>query len=261
MRGLFFVLLLLLLFTKNRSACAQTTITIIGTVHNATPAFSKAHLYQILEKIKPDLILFEFDSLLMGPEMKFRKEFLNIFEVSVIDSFLTNHSNVIVRPFDIEGRNSFFLKSNYFTLEAKMFNDIGRLYKADSLSPAHMVVNKKALDLNELVNKYAAQSALIINSNKADSAVEAKMNWYHQNFPSIIRNTASLQQYEKHMTDDSVFWQRRNKAMAEHIIQYGSLFKGRSIVVITGHYHRYFLKKLLWPYQKNFTIKELSEFE
>jgi hypothetical protein len=251
--------MLLLLCAAHRNACAQTTITIVGTVHNATPAFTRHDFYQILENGKPDLVLFEFDSTLMGKDMKFNKQFLDIFEVSVVDSFLKIHPNVLVRPFDIEGRNDFFSKANYFTLEMKMFNEIMRLYNADSLPPAYMLVNKKALELSEAVNKYASQSAMVINSKEADDAVEGKMKWYHGNFPEMIKNTASLQQYEKHMIDDSTFWQKRNKAMAEHIVQYATLFKDKRILVITGYYHRYFLKQLLFPLQEKFRLKEFYE--
>jgi hypothetical protein len=245
----------------SRYTFAQTTIAIVGTVHNPTHEFGKSDLYRILQNFRPDLILFEFDSALMGPEMKFRKQFLNIFEVNVIDSFITNNPGVLVRPFDIEGRNGFFAKTNYFSEEVNMFTEISRLYNTNLLSPDYMALNKKALALNEAVNNYASQSASRINSKAADDAVEAKMNWYHQNFPGMIRNTPSLQQYQNHMRHDSTFWQTRNLAMARHIEQFALLYKNKRILVITGHYHRYILKKLLSARNGNLRLKEFYDPE
>jgi hypothetical protein len=112
----------------------------------------------------------------------------------------------MVRPFDIEERNKFFAKTNYSSKEVNMFTEIGRLYNIDSQSPMQRSINKKALELNNIVNSYASKSAQVINSKEMDAAVEAKMIWCHENFPALMRNTHSLQKYEEHMMQDSSFW-------------------------------------------------------
>ncbi|MCW3116860.1 MAG: hypothetical protein JWM28_942, partial [Chitinophagaceae bacterium] len=112
-----------------------------------------------------------------------------------------------------------------------------------------------------LIDKFSATSLLIMNSPVADAVASAKMKWYHQHFSSLIRSTPLLNDYQKHFTIDSSFWNKRNHVMADHIINFSRLYAGQNIVIITGHYHRYYLRELLIPQQDqyNFVIKEFYE--
>ena len=71
---------------KSHEGRSQTTITLIGTVHNSTVNYTKQDLYRILKRLKADVILVELDSTLLTPDLKFKKEFLKYFENSVVDS-------------------------------------------------------------------------------------------------------------------------------------------------------------------------------
>ena len=56
---IFFVAIVL---SMGLAANAQTTLYIVGVVHDPTPNFNADSIVNILTKLKPDLILLEFDS-------------------------------------------------------------------------------------------------------------------------------------------------------------------------------------------------------
>jgi hypothetical protein len=240
---------------------AQTEIIIIGTAHRESANQKKADLYNILSKVKPDIILFELDSSLMGKDFKFSKQMLSYFEAAVVDSFLTKNPSILLRPFDIEGRNDFFIRTKYFDNEWRMFSKIHHLYKNDSLPAEYKVIHNASVELSNLLTPFSASRFETLNTPEVDAIVKIKMNWYHNNYSRMIRNTDSLKRFIDHFQTDSTFWIKRNNQMARHIIQFAELYKGKKIAVITGHYHRYFLLELLKPLQEKhlFRIKEFYE--
>ncbi len=61
------------------------------------------------------------------------------------------------------------------------------------------------------------------------------------------------------------FWKLRNTAMANNILKHlkGEEFQNKTIIVLTGFYHKYFLLKELTPKQNdfNFIIREYYELK
>jgi hypothetical protein len=240
---------------------APTQITIIGSPHRETAGLTKAGLYDAIKKNKPDLILIELDSSMVGKDFTMAASLLRYFEPGVVDSFIRNYPATLLRPFDIEGRNAFFIKTRFFDEEYKMFTTLNRLYKNDSLTAENKIVYEASLRFGALADSFTESSLQYLNSSQADAAVSNKMNWYYTYYPQLVRSTPALKQFEDHLKTDSSFWINRNRAMANHIIDFSKRFAGKHIVIITGFFHRYFLRQLLIPLetQYGFKIKELYE--
>jgi hypothetical protein len=78
--SVYFVLAVVVFSTQPAFASADdsTAIVVVGTVHTKTDNFTVQGLTDILERIKPDLILVELDSSFLTPSMSIKPEFLRI---------------------------------------------------------------------------------------------------------------------------------------------------------------------------------------
>ncbi|MDB5232275.1 MAG: hypothetical protein JWN76_3080 [Chitinophagaceae bacterium] len=238
-----------------------TKITILGSPHRETVELKKGQLYEAINQAKPDLILFELDSSLFEKDFRFPKSLLNYFEVVVVDSFIKNHPLIQVRPFDIEKRNQFFIKNHYFEEESLLFSALDHLYRMDSLTLENKIIYEAYLKLSEVLNHFSESSLYAMNLPAVDALAAAKMKWYHGYYSKLINTTPTLIPYYSHFVLDSTFWINRNNVMAEHIINFSQLYPGKNIVIITGHYHRYYLRELLLPQQAkyHFMIREFYD--
>jgi hypothetical protein len=254
------MILALLLLVCN-FAFAQTNVYILGSPHQETTKLKKSDFYTAIKNCKPDLILFELDTIMMEKDFSFPKSLKGYFEVDVVDSLIKKNKKIIVRPFDIEGRNEFFRKNKYYETQNAMFTEIFRLKEKDSLTFENNIILDNFIDLNRVVNNFVQSDLKTINSSPVDYLVKVKMNSLYKNFPHLLSTTKNLEKFKEHLDLDAAFWIKRNNEMANHILKFIELYKGKTIVVITGSFHRYYLKEILQPKEKeyNFRIKEFFE--
>lgn len=99
-------LLTMLLSCKSQSESHSSKIelTIIGSRHNATNEINADSIYNILEKIKPDLILLESGPHEYDSDFTFIKSYEGN-EAEAVEKYQRLHSEVNVRPIDITARN------------------------------------------------------------------------------------------------------------------------------------------------------------
>jgi len=223
----------------------RNTVFIIGSPHRETSGTKMKDIYSAIEKCKPDIILVECDSGMLGSSFRFSPNLLSVYEFKIAQQYADEHAGVLLRPFDIEGRNKFFQDSQYFERQLQFFNALNVLYQKDSLSFTDKKNYEKSLLWNHLADSLQETDLRFLNSDSTDFVIEKKMNAYYEKFGSLIGNTNGLQKYLSYFEMDSSFWIHRNQKMAEHISSYCRQFTGKRIVVLTGFYHRYMLKKFL----------------
>jgi len=238
----------------------KTELYIIGTIHNPTDIINSDTLFNILKKIKPDLILVELDSSF------FTKDF-NFDTIKYPDLLSTNENISInkykqfyktdVRPFDITGRNDFYRKYNFFTTQSKMYSAISKLYdngKLDSSCAADFELISFTLDLTNKV-KYRSLSEL--NSDVSIKLTKIRQKILYDKTISIVKRTKSLNNWIDFAELQKKFWVRRNNKMAANIEYFASEKSYKKIVVFTGVNHLYFILELLKEKQnKNYVIKD-----
>jgi hypothetical protein len=240
---------------------AQNTIFVIGSLHAETSKVTKAAFFTAIKNCKPDLILLELESSMMEKDFSLPKSLKGVFEVDVIELLVKDNPKILVRPFDIEGRNEFFRENNYFETQQAMNTEIFKMYEENSLSFENKVIVENYIDLSRSVNSVTDADLKTINSFPVDTLIKLKINSIYKNFHHILSTTKSLEKYQDHLKLDSAFWIKRNNEMASNILKFNKLYNRKKIVVITGTYHRYFLKELLKPQesQHNFKLKEFYD--
>lgn len=238
----------------------KSEIVIIGTVHQPTAAYTSESLLDILRRVKPDVILMEKDSSFFTNEFKLREFKSDSMEPRVIRAYL-KETDVPLRPFDIEGRNDFYRRTNYFEQEKALFAEISKMYKANKLNgDAKALWEALKLSMDDS-NRWQAKDSEKINSYAYDSSVNAKHWNLDQGILELIRLTPELANFYEFQGQSAAFEMKRNDAMVQNIRRWSREFQGRRLVVIVGCEHRHYLRSHLGPDEPiTYVLKEYWEF-
>ena len=272
MKRLFLTLTLLFLLIFQSCTERHTDLVLLGTVHQPIENFNPDSLYNILKKIKPNLILFEVDSSFFTRDFKFKKTWKsneNIATVRYMDNF-----EVDVRPYDFTGRNEYRIKIGSRPTGSKTIKLIDSLYQQGLLKNEEESLYQDFLKITNTLNSFAFLGTDKFNNKITDSIAKVRQHYQYKKLLEIVENNQIFSNtFYKKEDGDSIsyalgykrageFWDLRNRTMAKHILQFTDEFKGKRIVVLNGYFHRYYLDSLLRPEQKknNFIIKNWNEY-
>ena len=257
MKTIFFIFLLFFFSNSIYNAYSQTEICIVGEVHEEREYMNADSIYDILLKIKPDVILIELDSSF------FTRDFL--FDLDKNPDLLSSNQNigaekyrlqhkVDLRPFDMSGRNEWYRKTNYFENQSKMLNDVLRLYDNNELSRKDM----EDVELIQLVMNYNGMtfsSVKDLNVNMTVKFLSVREKIIYPKMLSIVENTEKLFHWIDFAQLWRAHWDERNAIMADNIKKIASDYPNKRIVVFVGLEHKPGLLDLLED-STNFVIKE-----
>jgi hypothetical protein len=234
---------------------------VVGTVHAATEKYSAQDLVRILQKVKPDVILFEYPADMMTPEFEFKSVEKSSLEQQAVLEYVKGTSAKI-RPYDIDGRNVFYERTNYFARQGQCNKELNTQIDTKKLSAeAQKVVD--ALDAaNARRDAIGESDPMAINSFQADTASNDKQWLMGQGIPEIVRLTPGLKGCEAFWNESRAYWIRRNNEMLRNIKRFATEFAGKRLVVICGYEHRYYLRSHLydWVEQPGYVVKEFWEY-
>lgn len=255
-------------------SCHQqnSELVLLGTVHSPVENFNADSLYQILEKIKPDIILYEVDSSFFDKAFNFQKD-LNSNEYFATSRYLKN-SRAVIRPYDFTGRNEYRINAGSRPADSKTLKMLDSLYGEKLLDQAQSQVYKEYMRLTETLNSFAYKGAKAFNNPRTDSIAALRQFYQYEKLLELVRSNAVFGETHVEKPDGerisyregyqlaSGFWHMRNQAMAKHILQMLEEFRGKRIVVLNGYFHRYYLITQLKPKQEahSFQIKEFYEY-
>ena len=250
----------------------QTELILLGTVHQAVENFTPDSLYNILVSIDPDLILFEVDSSFFTEKFRFKRTWDSNEHIATVNYM--NTYDVAVRPYDFTGRNSYRIKIGSRPTDGKALALLDSLYTNKALSLPEQKIYKEFLEVSDLLDSFAYLGTKSFNNATTDSIAEVRQQYHYKKLLKIMDNTPIFHStYLIKEDGDSIsyalgykrageFWNLRNQTMAKHILHFVDEYKGKKIVVLNGYYHRYYLKFLLTPLQKenNFILKEFDDY-
>jgi hypothetical protein len=254
-------LIQVLLFLLTFSCYAQTKVCVIGEFHEENELINPDTVFQILEKIKPDLILIEMDS------SYFTKDFT--FDFDKDPDILSTNQNIAsyryqqsykipLRPYEISGRNEFYRKENYFKKEREIFNQIYTFHSENKLSKASENYFEILISTLELYAKVKYNSLKEVNSDLNQKFTELKYRTIYDLIISIPQDTEELNNWIPFAQLQKDFWVKRNEVMAENIVRYSKEFEDKTIVVFMGFEHKYYIVNLLK--EQNVNLMEYWEF-
>lgn len=251
----------LLLLCSEVIAEQKTEIVIIGTVHEETENFRIQDLVGILKRVKPDVILFELPAEMMTPSYEF-KETLNSLEQGAVIEYV-RISGANIRPYDIDGRNAFYQRTNYFERSRQCNDELDVQINKKKMSPEAQKIVDSLLAANARLNAIEMSDPMTINSFQADAAINERQWLVNQGIPEIVRLTQDLKGCETFWDLSSAEWIRRNNQMVANIKRYSVEFQGKRLVVICGLSHRYYLRSHLYDWRDKppaYTLKEYWQY-
>ena len=256
------------LFISNLSSFAQqseelTEILIIGVNHSRTKKINYNKLYQLLEKNKPDLILWEqsedFISV-FGIRTGYRLKLISPgTEQLALQAFNKKNKLIPILGFDTSfssrknnikenisrkhySKEERIAKKNYVK-ESIRINDtfFTKLYQSklnneDSLKyRAYADLHNNYID--DIYNKSLEEINLPVIYNKSKKMEEMESNVIIPLARKYMIDSITLNEY----ISDLNFGKARNRYMVQKILDIAYTHKGKRIIVLTGLNHKYFL--------------------
>ena len=257
MKRLFLGIIILFLA---QSFKAQTSLTIIGTMHNPIGQINANAILDALKKISPDVLLLELDSSLMDSTGKVLYSFKSN-ENEAVSEYEKIHS-FIKRPIDFKDRNKYYKDNNTFELEDKFSAAIDSIYKAGKMDPSSQTFYETYKRINKVLNVFDRSDLVTINKPTTSALMELRQDMSLNGFVKICTDTPGLTAFKDARQKEADFWIVRTNAMTQNILKYITQFKDKKIVVLVGYYHKYALMNNLKKEQANygFTIKEFWEY-
>ncbi|PQJ78604.1 hypothetical protein [Polaribacter porphyrae] len=250
---------------KNIDQQNKTEVYILGTLHFETEKLKRHHFYNRIDSISPDIILYEgIESTVkrMVKRTDFIAQLMNAFkkekkiESAVVLKYLDKNLDCKVLPYEWEIRDKYHRKYKLRKNSKNMINGVLKLYSNKLLNEeetavidSFLVINKSlvTIDNNPTINK--------INNLKTDSILRKRQNYIYNKIPKIARNRKELKKYFDFIPFHESYWDTRNKAMAQNILNHIKLNPNKKIIVLNGFYHRYYLIDELKKYELYYSFR------
>jgi hypothetical protein len=239
---------------------APTEVVIVGTVHAATPKYSVSDLVEILRRVKPAVILFEYPPELMTTAFSFRTLDPGSLEQAAVVQYAAQ-SGARIRPYDIEGRNAFFERTKYFARSAACNSELGAAI-GKGLTPDAQRIAADLREANLKRDVVGASDPRTINSFDSDTALSRKQWLMNEGIPEIVRQTPPLTACAEFWDLSRAFWTRRNNEMLRNIRRFTRDLPGERVVVLAGFEHRYYLRSHFydWDEAPAFILREYWQY-
>jgi hypothetical protein len=258
------------LFTKPDT----TEVFILGSLHKTTKNIDYDDLYNLLETIKPNIILYEIDSSHFDKNMNWKTKwwrvklpnFLDKYKQSNLEEiatkkYLYHNKNAIIRPYEWGLRDKFHKENNILTTPNLIFQKLYELNSNQKLTTNEKNILEEFYALTKQLEKFGDSSLYEINTIFQDSIAKNRQNSQYHKIKTIIDNNHNFMAYRTFYKINEAYWDLRNMAMVENIKKYIKLNPNSRIVVLNGYYHRYYLRNELQNKQKdlNFKLKDIEK--
>lgn len=235
-----------------------TKLYVIGTVHDSSSILTPQMLFEILNEIKPDILLQENDSEQITSYFDDIRPNSNEQNASLM--YINKHPNTLNLPFEFEGRNQYRKDNGMVPTDNLTIKLIDSLYRANRLSSSNRKIFEKYQEANNALINFSKRDIKALNSIEFETVNKYRQFIQHHELPKIANAEEVFnERFVKKPNGERIsyregyqlwcnFWDLRNNAMAINIIRKANEHKGKKIAVLTGVQHKYYLKELLDKY-------------
>lgn len=254
---------------KNRTLNTETEVYVVGSMHFETNNFKRDDLYTYINKVSPSIILYESDAQTVSRMVNrtdFFNQFMNAFqngkrvENFVALRYLKHNPESKVIGFEWDERDRFHFKHNYRKNMGKLVGMAHKLNRENALSDQEAKIMS---DYHEVRKKYYnlghSKTPYDFNNPVADSIIRIRQTYVYQTIPEILKTKELSDDLKAFLPVHMSYWDTRNMAMVNNIVNQIKNNPNKRIVVLTGYSHRYYLidelKKL--EEELDFSIKPI----
>jgi len=249
---------------------------IIGVVHNENENRNADSLFNILISIKPDLILSETDNLsgyfkkdysLVTPPNWYRiARKMNLIkkmipEVEVLFSYKKYAASVSIYPFDIAIPNRRNYVKNYYKNENKFVADINLASANNEISEKLATYHNDYVKYSNWLFETTQKGYFHLNQKVVTDSSKQMIDYEAVYFPKLFESAPRINNYKQWHIEQFNFWKIRNETMSKNILKFIQLKNAKTIVVLTGLLHKYYLIDLLELEKKENNIELLEFYE
>jgi hypothetical protein len=244
---------MVLLLAAAFKARAQTSIYIIGTVHERTRNFNADTILNILTALKPSLILLELDSSFFDKDFNLSTS-LRSNEILGVRHFVSRYPAAI-RPFDVNVRG---VANEALAAERKSLHRLSLVER--KLDSAQRRVYLDFIKSDSEALSFVRKKPYEINSMYVNELIERNQGLMYNGLLAIIESRSDLADLRIGFRQCGIFWDWRNKKMVDNTIVFLGMeaFRNKTIVLFTGFFHKYYFLNALKPMQdrNGFVIRE-----
>lgn len=239
----------------------QTKLCILGTDHEERVKIKSEDYVKAFERFKPDIILYEADTIL---DIRHSLEGLEgAIEFKSIHKYLKKKPKTIILPYDWTGKQDFRAKNNYWARidsMGKVFNSYFSTGQVDKLSAMTFEV---LADFKSAESEIEYESLEVLNMPYVRKLVELRSKWEYKKILDMANTNDTLKKIVPILKMGQDYWDIRNQEMAQNILNVVKKYPNKRILVQTGNAHKYYLYNELEIKQKdnNFTLVEYWEKE
>lgn len=240
------------------NAIAQPTpnrVFIIGSKHNGNKQLTAKDLYQLISKIKPDIILLEFDSTTVI-ECDIRKvwgaksaEFLGIWENPIEYKAARKYKEIVkevcLAPFDIYIPNRRKYVDYKNAMEASHNSIMTQLFYENKFSSTDSIQFNDYNLLNKSLIQKLDSNLVVMNRESLNDTAKKVFEIERTFIKNITEKYTELQPYSNWFNADILFWVERNKKMCAQITRELNANSDKTILILTGLLHKYYLSNYL----------------
>ena len=245
---------LLLLGCKSSDKKLLKELSIIGTVHFPTPGVNADSIYQAIKMAKPDVILLERDS------TSFDSSFNPLFydsqenETIAIKRYLKEHPDVIIRPIEFEGRNTYRVDTGLFPQANEVYQELNEMARSSRFSSQHQQIWDQFATYWMQMDSLTSTSLKALNTKMTDEILEKAKQIQYTEMKKLVNNSDEFNTLMLDARGDSISlkdyfdkWEQfehyeRNNAMVANTVRTMNSMPKQKFVLIVGYHHRYYIK-------------------
>jgi hypothetical protein len=261
LRSISIVSICFLIFNQHILAKAENSypspnkVIILGSVHSGNKSYTVNKLNKILKAINPDIILLEFDSTTVTqcaiPYVFGQRtaEFLGIWknpiEYRATRNYQRKNKSVCIAPFDMYIPNrSAYVKYQY-QMESSHYATLNKMYDENKFSTADSAIYEPYAALNNTFLQKLDSNLLVMNRSSLMDTVQQIVHLEATSIKTLTNKYNELHPFSNWFNANIDYWEQRNKKMCQNISQTLNANSGKTILILTGLMHTYYLTHFL----------------
>ena len=242
-------------------------LSVIGTVHFPTPGVNADSIYQAIKMAEPEVILLERDS------TAFDDNFKPLFddeenETIAIKRYLKEHPDVIIRPIEFEGRNTYRVETGLFPQANEVYQKLNEMARSGRFSDQHQQIWDQFATYWMQMDSLSSESLKALNTKYTDKLVEKAKQIQYTEMKKLVNNSEEFSVLMLDARGDSISlndyfnkWEKfehydRNNAMVANTIRTMNSLPKQKYVLIVGYHHRYYIKNKIKSKHPEIRISE-----